>query len=98
MSSHTHLRCTATGSQTSGQAPGLKVKTRLKADSSMNHNETLARTPRPATGLKVKTRVKAGGINLNHNETILRASGRGKSLKVKTHLKAGFNPQPDPPG
>jgi hypothetical protein len=99
MSSHTHLRCTATGSQASGQAPGLKVKTRLKAGGlTSNHNETLARTPRPATGLKVKTRVKAGGISLNHNETILRASGRGKSLKVKTHLKAGFNPQPDPPG
>ena len=66
MASHTQTRCTATGSQPSKQAPGLKVKTRVKAgfdpvgSTGNNHNETLVQAPRPAAGLRVKTHLKAG--------------------------------------
>ena len=49
----------------------MKVKTNLKAGSSLNHNETLARDR--AKGLKVKTSLKAGmGLSANHNETLVR--------------------------
>ena len=48
----------------------MKVKTNLKAGSSLNHNETLVRDR--AKGLKVKTHLKAGGQNMNHNETLVR--------------------------
>jgi hypothetical protein len=69
------------------KAPGLKVKTGIKAgdpveplDGIANHNETLvraagqAKAPRAkARGLRVKTHVKAGATGIdNHNETLVR--------------------------
>jgi hypothetical protein len=91
MKSHMHPCFTPTDLQTSGQAPGLKVKTHIKAGSDpigstgTNHNETLVRIPRPAVGLTVKTHGNAGG-SLNHNQPL----ARPPSLKVKTHVKAGI--------
>jgi len=60
-----------------GQAPGLMVKTRIKAGGLRldNHNETLVR----AKGLTVKTRVKAGANPFQHNETLVRATPRQRS-------------------
>jgi hypothetical protein len=71
-----------------GKAPGLKVKTNVKAGVFCeNHNETLTRAagqgkaPRgKAPGLKVKTHVKAGGLD-QHNETLVRAAGQGKARR-----------------
>ena len=40
----------------------MKVKTNVKASSSFNHNQTLAR------GLKVKTNVKAGGVIVDERQ------------------------------
>jgi hypothetical protein len=46
MPQYTHTRVTPTNSQTSGQAPVLKVKTRIKAGGlHVNHNETLVQAP-----------------------------------------------------
>ena len=50
----------------------MKTKTHVKADSTLNHNQTLVRAPQPPPTLKVKTRVKAGS-GLNHNQTLVRA-------------------------
>lgn len=77
MSSLVHTHATTIRPQTSGQTPGLTVKTHVKAGAadalSQNHNETLVQAARPPVGLTVKTHVKAGGITLNHNETLVQA-------------------------
>jgi hypothetical protein len=55
-------------------APGLKVKTHVKAGAGvpLNHNQTLVQALQPAPGLKVKTQIKAGNWSANHTQTLVR--------------------------
>jgi hypothetical protein len=57
----------------------MQVKTRVKAGTSANHNETLVRATGQHKGLTVKTRVKAGGVHFNHTETLVRATLRQRT-------------------
>jgi hypothetical protein len=57
----------------------MQVKTRVKAGTSANHNETLVRATGQHKGLTVKTRVKAGSVPFQHNETLVRATPRQRS-------------------
>src|SRR5262249_2173129 len=64
---------------------GLKVKTHVKAgNASINHNQTLGRTPQLAPSLTVKTHVKAGLSGMNHNQTLMPTPRPTAGLKVKT--------------
>ena len=50
----------------------MKIKTNVKAGSTLNHNETLVSAAVKAKAPKVKTNLKAGGRKLgNHNETLV---------------------------
>jgi hypothetical protein len=57
----------------------MQVKTRVKAGTSANHNETLVRAKSQVQGLTVKTHVKAGVGSTQHNETLVRATPRQRA-------------------